>query len=209
MGKGEDWLDTAADVGTFLTEAKELKVARASAKTTAKQLKLQEAQLALERKRTELQSRQNDLQAEQLRILRRQEAKAEDDQLVQETALAVTEGRMTPDEAAVHLETVRFNKHASPPRPGTRIVPPVSAGNMVGLGGGTPGWYLEGLTRVRYWDGEGWTLQIMKLSEARKLNRAASKEEKAQTKAMKAEKKDARAHAKGVRAQEKEARKKS
>lgn len=144
-------LNTAANVGSFVSSRQQLKQQRQIANNTAQQA--------------------GDMSA-LLQIQQKQALDAAYDRLLARMDRAVAEGRLTRDEADIATELEWFNRHNPPPKADARIMPSVGAAIKRGLD--TPaGWYLykapgaSALTMgARYFSGTGWTMETLPLKEA-------------------------------------------
>lgn len=143
-------LNTAANVGSFVTGRQQLKQQQQIAGNTQALLEIQQKQ-ALE---------------------------ADYDRLIARMDRAVAEGRMTRDQADTAVELEWYNRLNPAPKPTARIAPTKSAVFDNQFGGTPAGWYTQmsgvanGFTGLaRYWDGSMWTLQTMPMVEAKQMIR--------------------------------------
>lgn len=146
-------LNTAANVGTFVSSRQQLKQQKQIAGNTSQQAADMNALLQIQQKQAQ---------------------EADYDRLLARMDRAVAEGRLTRDEAEVATELEWFNRHNPAPRGDARIMPTVGA--SIKRGPGTPaGWYTYKApgasfvsTAARYWSGTGWTMETLSLEEAQK-----------------------------------------
>jgi hypothetical protein len=157
MGKMKgNRLNTAANVGTFVSSRQQLKQQKQIASNTG-----------------QMSGDMNAL----LQIQQKQAQEADYDRLLARMDRAVAEGRLTRDEADTATELEWFNRHNPAPKADARIMPTVGA--SIKRGRDTPsGWYTYRApgasfieTSARYWSGSGWTMETLSLDEATKLVR--------------------------------------
>ncbi|MDQ0276690.1 TM2 domain-containing membrane protein YozV [Arthrobacter silviterrae] len=144
MGKMKgNRLNTAANVGSFVTGRQQLKFQEQIAANTSAMLALQQQQAA----------------------------RADHDRLVAELDMAVACGRMTVEQANAHMELTIYNQQHPAPHPKTRVVPTASAAvdGFLRIGGVPAGWYKQDGLSARYWDGQRWTLNTMQLIRAKQV----------------------------------------
>lgn len=140
MGKMKgNRLNTAANVGTFVTGRQ---------------------QIGVQRKLLDQGAAGAELAAMQLQQL--QEAKRQ-----QWLEAEVSSGRMTREQALLEIETQAFNQRNEPPEPSDRLAPTLlgRAAYLLTYFGTPAGWYQEG-REARYWDGQRWTLVKVSRKEA-------------------------------------------
>jgi TM2 domain-containing membrane protein YozV len=159
MGKMKgNRLNTAANLGTFVTSRQALKVQRQMAADLSVLAEAQRRQLAAED-----QTRQA-----QLAEAQRKANEAERQELFRWAVAEVEAGRMSAAEAKASVERTWFNRTHSAPPPYTRITPSFATGMQTVMDRAPlPGWYKEGDGNARYWDGREWTLQRLSVTEAR------------------------------------------
>lgn len=158
MGKMKgNRLNTAANVGSFVTGRQQLKQQRLIAGNTGQMASDTSALLAIQQKQV--------LEADYDRLLARMDR-------------AVAEGRMTREEADTAIELEWYNRLNPAPKPTARVAPTKSAIFDNQLSGTSAGWYQEVSTPgtgfsglARYWDGKMWTLQTMPYVEAKQMIR--------------------------------------
>lgn len=151
MGKMKgNRLNTAANVGSFITGRQQLNVQRTLAQQNAVQ-----AELA----------------AVQLTELRRQQLTTEHQRVRQCADTEVAAGRLSADEAENHVAMHMYNLTTPAPQPSDRITAKFSELVIAGLnaGGAWDGWYKQGDGTARYWDGNVWTHHTTSVEVARKL----------------------------------------
>ncbi|WP_190243010.1 DUF2510 domain-containing protein [Arthrobacter globiformis] len=154
MGKMKgNRLNTAANVGSFITGRQQLNVQRTLAQQNAVQAELAAIQLA--------------------------EVRRQQYQRMREWADAeVDAGRMSQVEADTHVETYMFNLTTPSPQASDRITARFSEFLVAGLNAGGPrdGWYNQGDGTARYWDGTAWTHHTTSMKVARELVQRLSAE---------------------------------
>ena len=158
MGKMKgNRLNTAANVGTFITARQQLHVQRTLAQQNAVQAELAAAQLA--------EMRRQQLASEHRRI--RAWADAE-----------VAANRLTEAEADTHVATYMFNLVVPAPQASSRITARFSEFLIASLnaGGARDGWYDQRDGTARYWDGNVWTHDTTSIKVARELVQRLSAE---------------------------------
>lgn len=143
-------LNTAANVGSFVTGRQSLGQQRKIAGNTGQMANEMSQLLALQQK----QALDNDY-----------------DRLMARMDRAVAEGRMTREEADIAFELEWYNKIHSAPVPGARIMPTPSGAIDVYFRGTPAGWYQEADGKARYWDGSDWTLETLPKHAAKKVVR--------------------------------------
>ncbi len=150
MGKMKgNRLNTAANVGTFITGRQQLNVQRTLMQQNAIQAELAAAQLAQ---------------------MRHQQLTAEYERLCQWADAEVAAGRRSQSDANDYVAAYWHNLTNPAPQPADRITAKFGEFLAAGLNVGGPraGWYNEGGT-ARYWDGEEWTHHTTSLDTAREL----------------------------------------
>lgn len=182
-------LNTAANVGTFVTSRQQLEQQRKLAADTSELLEIQRRQ-AYEADYDRLLNR-TDRDVAEGRITRGQAdftlleartdravaeghktpAEAFYDLLVARAELDVAEGRLTRKEADTHIELEWYN-HVNPaPKPGMRITHSFGAMLNASLGPARAGWYNTDKGVARRWDGARWTLETMPAATAKEIAR--------------------------------------
>jgi TM2 domain-containing membrane protein YozV len=148
-------LNTAANVGSFVSSRQQLKQQKQIASNTGQM--------------------SGDMNA-MLQIQQKQALEADYDRLLARMDRAVAEGRMTRDEADTATELEWFNRLNPAPQPNNRIVATIGA--TLERSGTPEGWYIfreqgQSLATAvaRYWTGAGWTMQTMSLSEAKQIEK--------------------------------------
>uniref|UniRef100_UPI003F49A885 NINE protein n=1 Tax=Paenarthrobacter ureafaciens TaxID=37931 RepID=UPI003F49A885 len=138
-------LNTAANVGTFVTSRQQLKQQQQMAGSMDAMLQIQHKQ-ALDADYDRLQARMD---------------------------RAVAEGRMTRDEADTAMELEWFNKLHKAPETNSKIM--ATIGQTLERNGTPAGWYMfkepgQGVanTIARYWTGTSWSMDTLPLAEAKK-----------------------------------------
>lgn len=150
MGKMKgNRLNTAANVGTFITSRQQLNVQRTLLEQNAIQAELAAVQLAQ---------------------MKHQQLTAEYQRLCQWAAAEVAAGRRTQEDANDYVTGYWHNLTTAPPQAADRITAKFGEFLAAGLnvGGAREGWYNEGGT-ARYWDGQAWTHHTTSLEAAREL----------------------------------------
>lgn len=196
MGKMKgNRLNTAANVGSFVTGRQQLKQQRAIAGSTAAALQIQQNMLEIQQQQAyeadyeRLLSRTDRAVAAgrmtraaadyDLLVARTDRAvavgrmtpdEAFHELLVARTDLAVAEGRMTPEEADSHVELESYNHRNPAPKPGTRVTRSFGAMLTASLSPATAGWYFKDAA-ARRWDGRKWTLETMPAAAAKEIAR--------------------------------------
>ncbi|BCW75913.1 DUF2510 domain-containing protein [Arthrobacter sp. NicSoilB11] len=158
MGKMKgNRLNTAANVGSFITGRQQLNVQRTIAQQTAVQAQLAAVQLA------QLQRQQLDAEYQRMRAW----ADAE-----------VSAGRLSQADAEMQVTTHMHNLVSPPPKASDRITARFTEFLIAGLnaGGAAAGWYNQGDGSARYWDGRMWTHHVTSLQVARQLVQRLSDE---------------------------------
>ncbi|MDR7083627.1 hypothetical protein J2X01_002922 [Arthrobacter ginsengisoli] len=142
-------LNTAANVGTFITGRQQLNVQRTLLEQNAVQAELAAAQLAQ---------------------MRHQQLAAEYQRLSQWADSEVSAGRLSQSDANDYVAAYWHNLTTPAPQPADRITAKFGEFLAAGLNVGGPraGWYNEGST-ARYWDGSAWTHHTTSLDIAREL----------------------------------------
>lgn len=182
-------LNTAANVGTFVTSRQQLEQQRKLAADTSALLEIQRRQ-AYEADYDRLLNR-TDRDVAEGRITRGQadytllaartdRAVAEGrkrpneafyDLLVARAELDVAEGRLTRNEADTHIELEWYNHINPAPKPGTRVTHSFGAMLNASLSSATAGWYNKETGVARRWDGARWTLETMPATTAKDIAR--------------------------------------
>ncbi len=147
MGKMKgNRLNTAANVGSFITSRQQLDIQRQLAMQGAIQ-----AQLA----------------AAQLDQLRRQQMANEYASLCQWADNEFHAGRMTKEQAEVFVAEQWHNRVTPPPKSSSLVTssPWKSLDNIFGRDP-APGWYNEGRGNARWWNGTRWTVHVCSVQEA-------------------------------------------
>lgn len=165
MGKMKgNRLNTAANVGTFVSSRQQLNIQR----TLAEQGAIQ-AQLA----------------AAQLDRMHHEHLSAEYQRLTQWAETEVHAGRRTREDAAAYVARYWFNYMHPAPEPVTRVTYgfgdslKAALGSVVGL---PDGWYPDPDVYgwARFWDGQSWTMETVTIEHARDILRQQAEEAKAQ-----------------------------
>lgn len=147
MGKMKgNRLNTAANVGSFVTSRQQLDIQRQLAMQGAVQ-----AQLA----------------AAQLDQLRRQQLAIDYANLCQWADNEFHAGRMTKEQAEVFVAEQWHNRVTPPPKSSSLVTssPWKSLDNILGRDP-APGWYHEGHGAARWWNGTRWTVHVCTVQEA-------------------------------------------
>lgn len=158
MGKMKgNRLNTAANVGSFITGRQQLNVHRTIAQQNAVQAELAAVQLS--------QIRRQQLDAEYQRM--RAWAEAE-----------VAAGRLGHADAETQAAVHMHNLVTPPPQASDRITARFSEFLIAGLnaGGAGRGWYNQGDGTARYWDGTMWTHHVTSVQVAKELVQRLSDE---------------------------------
>lgn len=182
-------LNTAANVGTFVTSRQQLEQQRRMAADTSALLEIQKQQ-AYEADYDRLLNRTDRAVAEgsmtrgqadyALLTVRTDRAVAEGrkkpndafhELLVARAHLDVAEGRLTRYEADTHIELEWYNHLNPAPKPGTRVTHSFGAMLTASLGAATAGWYNKEMGVARRWDGAKWTLETMPAAAAKEIAR--------------------------------------
>lgn len=163
MGKMKgNRLNTAANVGTFVTSRQQLGVQRTLAEQGAIQAQFAAAQLAQ---------------------MEHQQRTAEYQQLTHWAATEVAAGRRTREDADAYVAQYWFNHMHVMPEATARITYGFgdSLKSLVGYGGPPAGWYPDPDVAgwARFFDGQAWTLQTATVGQARDLIRQQAAEAKA------------------------------
>jgi hypothetical protein len=151
MGKMKgNRLNTAANVGGFITGRQQL-----NAQRTLVQLNAVQAELA----------------AVQLAEIRRQQLAAEHQRTLAWADAEVAAGRLSRTEADTYIEAHMYNVVTPAPQASDRIAVRFTELVVAGLnaGGAGKGWYRQGDGKARYWDGEMWTHHTTSVRVAREL----------------------------------------
>lgn len=151
MGKMKgNRLNTAANVGSFITGRQQLNVQRTIAQQNAVQAQLAAAQMA------QLQRQELDAEYQRMRALAGREVAA---------------GRLSQAEADTQVATHMYNLVTPAPQASDRITARFTEFLVAGMnaGGAAKGWYNQGDGTARYWDGERWTHHVTSLKVAREL----------------------------------------
>lgn len=187
MGKMKgNRLNTAANVGSFVTSRQQLKLQRQLAAQGAIQAELAAAQL--------IQIRQQQMEAEyaaaaQWSLMRQRQVDADYAAVCQWADDEFRAGRKSKEEAEAFVAQYWFNYLTPAPRPSALITVGLGKALAAALSGGyaEPGWYHEGKDTAvqqrgtaRYWDGQQWTLHTVSVQEARAILQRASMEKKLQ-----------------------------
>lgn len=197
MGKMKgNRLNTAANVGTFVTGRQQLKQQRNMAANTNALLQQQSAMLEIQKQQayeadydrllnrtdravaegrmtrgeadyTLLSARTNRAVAEG----RKNPNEAFHELLVARADLDVTEGRLSRDEADAHVEIEWYNHLNPAPKPGTRVTHSFGAMLTASLNSVTAGWYNKEPGVARRWDGVRWTMETMPAVAAKEIAR--------------------------------------
>lgn len=167
MGKMKgNRLNTAANVGTFITGRQQLGVQRTLAEQGAIQTQFAAAQLAK-------------MQHDQLT--------AEYQQLTFWANSEVAAGRRTREDADAYVAHYWFNHMHAAPEATARITHGFgdSLKSLVSYGGPPAGWYPDPDVNgwARYFDGQSWTLQTATVAQAREILAAQAADAKAQQQA--------------------------
>ncbi|UUL75464.1 DUF2510 domain-containing protein [Pseudarthrobacter sp. Fe7] len=167
MGKMKgNRLNTAANVGTFVTSRQQLHLQQ-----------LLTAQGAI----------QAELAAAQLDQMRRQKMADHYAAICQWADGEFHAGRKSKEEAEAFVAQYWFNFLTPPPKPSALITVGLGQAFDAALSGGTPrpGWYderngsLHQWGTARYWDGQQWTLNAVSVQEARNIVSSRIKERQA------------------------------
>lgn len=159
MGKMKgNRLNTAANVGSFVTGRQQLNVQRTIAQQNAIQAELAAVQLAQ---------------------LRRQEFDAEYQRMRAWADAEVAAGRLSQADAETQVATHMHNLVTPPPQASDRITARFTEFLVAGLnaGGAGRGWYKQGDGTARYWDGAMWTHHVTSLKVAKELVQRLSDED--------------------------------
>ncbi|WP_455834104.1 DUF2510 domain-containing protein [Pseudarthrobacter siccitolerans] len=159
MGKMKgNRLNTAANVGSFITGRQQLNVQRSIAEQNAVQAQLAAVQLA------QLQRQQLDAEYQRMRAW----ADAE-----------VAAGRLSQADAETQVATHMHNLVTPPPQASDRITARFTEFLVAGLnaGGAGRGWYNQGDGTARYWDGTMWTHHVTSVQVAKELVQRLSDED--------------------------------
>jgi Protein of unknown function (DUF2510) len=151
MGKMKgNRLNTAANIGTFVTSRQQLNVQRTLVEQNAIQAELAAAQLAQ---------------------IKHQQLTAEYQRLCQWADAEVTAGRRSREDANDYVAGYWHNLTTAAPQAAARITAKFGEFLAAGLniGGPRAGWYDEGGGAARYWDGQAWTHHTTSLDVAREL----------------------------------------
>lgn len=198
MGKMKgNRLNTAANVGTFVTSRQQLAQQKAIADNTAAALQIQQNLLEIQKQqayeadydrllartdRAVAEGRMTRGQADyDLLVARIDRAVGEGrknpneafhELLVARADLDVTEGRRTRDGADTHIKLEWYNHLNPAPTPGTRVTRSFGAMLTASLSSATAGWYTTKEVGVaRRWDGGRWTLETMPAAAAKEIAR--------------------------------------
>jgi hypothetical protein len=163
MGKMKgNRLNTAANVGSFVTGRQQLGVQRTLAAQGAIQAQFAAAQLAQ---------------------MEHQQRTAEYQQLAQWADAEVAAGRRTREDAGAYVAQYWFNHMHVMPEATTRITYGFgdSLKTLVNYGGPPAGWYPDPDVAgwARFYDGQAWTLQTATVAQARDIIRQQAAEAKA------------------------------
>lgn len=159
MGKMKgNRLNTAANVGSFITGRQQLSGQRTIAQQNAVQAELAAAQLS------QLKRRQLD---EEYRRMR------------EWAATEVAAGRLSHTDAETHVANHMYNLVTPPPQASDRITARFTEFLIAGLnaGGAGRGWYNQGGGTARYWDGTMWTHDVTSVHAAKELVQRLSDED--------------------------------
>lgn len=159
MGKMKgNRLNTAANVGSFITGRQQLGVQRTIAQQNAVQAELAAVQLA---------------------HLRRQELDAEYQRMRAWADAEVAAGRLSQTDAETQVATHMHNLVTPPPQASGRITARFTEFLVAGLnaGGAGRGWYNQGDGTARYWDGTMWTHHVTSLKVAKEFVQRLSDED--------------------------------
>jgi hypothetical protein len=166
MGKMKgNRLNTAANVGSFVTSRQQLKLQQQLAAQGAIQAELAAAQLS--------HMRQQKLAADYAAVCHWADSEFQ-------------AGRKTKEEAEAFVAHYWLNYTTPPPKPSALVTVGIGQALSASLSGSArPGWYDEGTgTReqwgtARYWDGKQWTLNVVSVQEARNILQRQAIERKA------------------------------
>ena len=197
MGKMKgNRLNTAANVGTFVTGRQQLKQQRSMAADTNAILQQQSAMLEIQRQqayeadydrllsrtdRAVIEGRMTRggadytlLSARTDRAVAEGRKKADEafrELLVARADLDVAEGRQSRDAADAHVELEWYNHLNPAPKPGTRVTHSFGAMLTASLNSATAGWYNKEPGIARRWDGMRWTMETMSATAAKEIAR--------------------------------------
>lgn len=197
MGKMKgNRLNTASNVGSFVTARQQLAHQRAIEANTAAAMELQKKLLEIQRQQayeadydrllhrtdrevslgrmTRSQADYNLLAARTERAVlegRKTRNEAFYDLLVAQVKLDVEEGRLNPEQAAYVVDLEWYNHMNPAPKPGTRVTHSFGAMLNASLGAASAGWYNKEPGVARRWDGRRWTLETMPASTAKEIAR--------------------------------------
>lgn len=182
-------LNTAANVGTFVTSRQQLEQQRKLAADTSAMLDIQRRQayevdydrLLNRTDRDVAEGRITRGQADySLLVARTDRAVVEGhktptdafhDLLVARAELDVAEGRLTRNEADTHIELEWYNHINPAPKPGSRVTHSFGAMLNASLSSATAGWYNTETGVARRWDGARWTLETTSATAAKEIAR--------------------------------------
>jgi hypothetical protein len=159
MGKMKgNRLNTAANVGGFITGRQQLNAQRTLVQQNAVQAELAAAQIA---------------------EMRRQQLAAEHQRTLAWADAEVAAGRLSQTEADIYVEAHMHNVVTPAPQASDRITARFTEFVVAGLnaGGAGKGWYKQGDGTARYWDGEMWTHHTTSVRVARELVQRLSTED--------------------------------
>ncbi len=158
MGKMKgNRLNTAANVGSFITSRQQLDIQKQLAAQGAIQAQLAAAQLN--------QLRQQQLA--QLNHLRQQQLANEYGNLCKWADAEFQAGRMTKEQAELFVAEQWHNRMAPPPQSSSLVTSSLRKSLVNSFGRGpAPGWYDEGQGTARWWNGTRWTIHVCSVQEA-------------------------------------------
>lgn len=197
MGKMKgNRLNTASNVGSFVTGRQQLAQQRAIEANTAAAMELQKKLLEIQKQQayeadydrllnrtdrevalgrmTRGQADYALLEARTERAVaegRKKPGEAFYDLLVARAELDVAEGRLTHAHAAYIVDLEWYNHINPAPKPGTRVTHSFGAMLNASLGSATAGWYNKEPGVARRWDGTRWTLETMPAATAKEIAR--------------------------------------
>lgn len=158
MGKMKgNRLNTAANVGTFITSRQQLEVQRQLAAQGAVQAQLAAVQLE--------QIRQQQLA--QLSHMRQQQLANEYSDLCRWADTEFNAGRMTKEQAEVFVAEQWHNRMTPPPNSSSLVTSSFRKSLVNSFSRDpAPGWYDEGQGTARWWNGTRWTIYSCSVREA-------------------------------------------
>ncbi|NUT72333.1 NINE protein [Pseudarthrobacter sp. C4D7] len=197
MGKMKgNRLNTAANVGTFVTNREQLAQQRAIAANSQAAMEFQKQQLEIQRQQAyeadyDRLMHRTDREVALGRMTRRQAdfvlfeaqichdvevGRKNPDQafyelLVHRADLDVAEGRATQAEASYRVHLEWYNHKNPAPKPGSRVTHSFGAMMNASMGPAVPGWYNKEPGIARRWDGARWTLETMPATTAKEIAR--------------------------------------